>query len=472
MNNPQSDEFTADSPFRVLTLDGGPSTFTMLHIIRKLEQEHTGFLEGIHMFAGASSGAFASLYLAKALADLSDSKGAEGNKGKSNHVEIIDKCIDFCKQMIDCFQPRPLDFMRFITGSSSSLLDSKALASKLKEHLGETTLDDLAKHKKFVSIQVFNATQGRTSSYTTSSSTHGTMKLYDVAISSSAIHPLLSISQDVSENAAGQRDVVTDSGLFNNTPILSALQDAVLARRAQRQPSDENAFNGIQDGDLRDLTMLSMGARVIYPTFTRAAKTFTTFFERINPHSVHHVKSKRTAQPLVHGEQRTVYNFLKGGFEKLIHGRSEESALLAVFLLGDHGFHRFTPIALNRFDALVVALNPELSKAMLKYLADSLLNVEGTEGSSGTTAQKIEQKASFRNLWNIPAGMTALFYVGQKVFSDDGLPEAKQAILPMKDWLLLVDWLKRAGWIQTQKPRKEVRIDEGEDKNEGAKERR
>jgi hypothetical protein len=312
---------------RVLTLDGGPSTPVVIRIIQKLEHEYPGFVDRVDMFAGTSDGAMVSLFMAHSL-----SQGLSGR-------ETIDRCIEFHDEVIQAFQFTPVTFLRAASGLFSAYNDSR-LGQVLSKYLGDATLKDLSRQ---VSIAAYNASDRVTATF--QQATARDMRLVDVALASSALMPLMPAFRDQEPSAGDYQDkLMFDGAMASNSPILSALADAIeylrqrgndVSSRAVGQlgigPVDPSAA---ADGLLQSLTMLSMGSEV-----SRVKLLQALFNVPWPPFGLR--KNKKLFQ---YGFLWSLASNVVGLAATMIQREASDEVRLSTQLLGTNRFHRYAPL--------------------------------------------------------------------------------------------------------------------------------
>ncbi len=108
--------------YRILSLDGGPSTPNYLRILRAIEVQRPGFLDQVDMFAGTSDGAWAALLLASRPTTMTG-------------LQAIDAAIAFNESVVDSMRPGLFGLLRLASGVSSAL-DNTALEAFLTKSYG------------------------------------------------------------------------------------------------------------------------------------------------------------------------------------------------------------------------------------------------------------------------------------------------------------------------------------------------
>ena len=140
--NPPADSSRAKR-LRIISLDGGPSTPLMLRILQLLEIQFPGFLERADMFSGTSDGAFASLFLARALDRNQDGQ------------EVLNECIRFHDKLVGTFQLTLSGVLRMGFFGLLSMFDGSALQKVLHHAFDNDQIGDLRRKK--ISIEAYNA---------------------------------------------------------------------------------------------------------------------------------------------------------------------------------------------------------------------------------------------------------------------------------------------------------------------------
>lgn len=108
--------------YRILSLDGGPSTVTYLRLLRVIEEHRPGFLDRTDCFAGTSDGAWAGLYL---------SSRPEGMTG----LQRLDAAIEFNRRIVGAMRIGIVGMLRLATGVFSAI-DNRGLARQLEAEFG------------------------------------------------------------------------------------------------------------------------------------------------------------------------------------------------------------------------------------------------------------------------------------------------------------------------------------------------
>lgn len=94
--------------YRILTMDGGPSTVDYLRQLRVIEHNRPGFLAKVDCFAGTSDGAWSALFL------------ASRPPGKLD-VGAIDAAIAFNRRVVESMRLGPFGLLRLASGGFSAI---------------------------------------------------------------------------------------------------------------------------------------------------------------------------------------------------------------------------------------------------------------------------------------------------------------------------------------------------------------
>lgn len=108
--------------YRILSLDGGPSTINYLRLLRVIEENRPGFLDRADLLAGTSDGAWAALFIATR---------PPGTTG----LEALNQCIAFNEKIADALKLGIVGVVRLLTGVMSAI-NNQQLVSQLKEIYG------------------------------------------------------------------------------------------------------------------------------------------------------------------------------------------------------------------------------------------------------------------------------------------------------------------------------------------------
>ncbi len=230
--------------YRILSLDGGPSTIGYLRLLRVIEERRPGFLDKADLLTGSSDGAWAALFLA------SRPPGTSG-------LDALNQCIAFNEHIANSLRLGPVGALRLLSGVVSAI-DNHALVRELSELYGNSsdgqphTMGTLHRDVCVVTYNLHLQPVKPGVRFIHNLARHGKadvpemdqfgkpdllLPAYDVALRSGAFPILMPARQGY-----------LDGGLFANNPAMCGLTQALAYRET------------LGFGDLRDCVMLSTGA--------------------------------------------------------------------------------------------------------------------------------------------------------------------------------------------------------------------
>jgi hypothetical protein len=314
-----------ERPFRVLSIDGGPSAIVHLRLLRKIEAHLPGFLDRSELLTGTSDGALVNVYLAHAL--------TQGRSG----LEALDGCIEYHNELLRAFKMGPWNVLRLASGLLS-MSDGSDMRKVLRKHLGEATLRSL---RKPVSLTAFEGVTMKVESFRAfGPKAVPETPLVEAAYASSSFTPIVAAFKDITST---QEKRIID-GVFNsNTTILASLSAAIEFLQ-QEQLSAGLSHNSVAAADtLHRISLLSLGCRV-NPIIT---KKWKKLFDLGGP--------EKYPQ---YGLLWMLFSLLAAP-AGLIQRDAEINGDIAKKLLGSSRYYRFTPpMAIGR-TILGVMVDPD-----------------------------------------------------------------------------------------------------------------
>ena len=212
--------------FRMLSMDGGPATFTTLRLLRWIEKDSPGFLDRTSLFCGTSDGGVAALFFAYKLA---------GAWSGADSPALIREAIELVDAIMVTLRPKDEHYIRLFSGRKS-MYEFDALAQVLKQFFGEeATVGDLARDVVVVTGRA-HAPWGPEVYTNHRSSRHDHRLLWEIALETCSFPVVFPLQ-------GGH----VDGALYMNNPAMVALTEVLAHRR----------MTGLT---LDDLVLLSLGS--------------------------------------------------------------------------------------------------------------------------------------------------------------------------------------------------------------------
>ncbi|HYO53319.1 patatin-like phospholipase family protein [Archangium sp.] len=346
--------------FRTISFDGGPSTPLMLRIIQLLEIQFPGFIEKADMFSGTSDGAFASLYLARALG-----RGQDGQN-------VIKECIEFHDKVVKNFTLSLTGVLRMGFFGLLSMYDGSALEEVLRSAFGDDQLQQL---NRKISIEAYNSRVRQTTTFHQANAPK--MLLVEAALASAAFMPMLPAFRRVlSDEERGnwapdnvdsreRADLMFDGAFASNSPILAALLDASHFLWVGNGNGDDTQGNEpplADEGSLQRISMLSMGCNVQGSEFL--GKIFSIKWPPFGLQDRPYLFEYGPLWSLISGAQ--------GLLSTLIQREATDESRFVMKLLGSQRFYRFAPGDAGVFTVFDIMCDPEEALERAWRMADKI----------------------------------------------------------------------------------------------------
>jgi predicted acylesterase/phospholipase RssA len=361
---------------RALCFDGGPTPFVTLRMLYRAERWSKrelgrSVIERVNLFSGTSDGAIIALFLAKKLAD-----GLSGE-------EALARCIAFTGQYLSAFTVLPSNLAR-AASLVRPLFDGRALREMLYAAFGDTTLGDLSKEHRDVTVLAFDAEKWEQTTYHSfDPGADPAARLFEVALASASMPVMMPAfrSQQPNYDPATGRGVadpadgkvtprprgsraILDGAVVANNPVMAVVADAVLraswhdTASVERSVNNEFRCNGGAARYLPRVTVLSLGARP-YTDGRRLLRH--RLVEAVERHARGARVPERIADPPItrdvsrfEGAEQTVlidygilqwatYQFPLGVLNLFLQGNADYSHRHAQQLLGIERYHRVEP---------------------------------------------------------------------------------------------------------------------------------